>query len=146
MNKKILPLLGLCVGALCLLGLVMLYSTAFTAKDQERVHAQLVYLAVGLVMAPLLVRLDYHWLQRRLPDLPSVPRDTGAQSLALAAPRPGTATDVGVAGPGPDLVGSRLPNSAGPAGLWNTGNCGSAPGRTAVSGSPGGPGPAGHLL
>ncbi len=65
MNKKILPLLGLCVGALCLLGLVMLYSTAFTAKDQERVHAQLVYLAVGLVMAPLLVRLDYHWLQRR---------------------------------------------------------------------------------
>jgi len=65
MNKKILPLLGLCVGALCLLGLVMLYSTAFTAKDQERVHAQLIYLAVGLVIAPLLVRLDYHWLQRR---------------------------------------------------------------------------------
>ena len=57
---------------------------------------------------------QYHWLQRRLPDLASVPRDTGAQSLALAAPRPGTATDVGVAGPGPDLVGSRLPNSAGP--------------------------------
>ena len=65
MNKKLLLLLGLCVGALCLLGLVMLYSTAFTAKDQDRVHAQLIYLAAGLVMAPLLVRLDYRWLQRR---------------------------------------------------------------------------------
>ena len=65
MNKKLLLLLGLCVGALCLLGLVMLYSTAFTAKDQDRVHAQLIYLADGLVMAPLLVRLDYRWLQRR---------------------------------------------------------------------------------
>ena len=65
MNKKLLLLLGLCVGALCLLGLVLLYSTAFTAKDQDRVHAQLIYLATGLVMAPLLVRLDYRWLQRR---------------------------------------------------------------------------------
>ena len=65
MNKKLLLLLGLCVGALCLLGLVMLYSTAFTAKDQDRVHAQLFYLAAGLCMAPLLVWLDYNWLQHR---------------------------------------------------------------------------------
>ncbi len=62
--KKFLLLLLLCVAALCLLGLVMLYSTAFTPVDLLRFRAQLNYLAAGWLLVPVLVRMDYAWLNR----------------------------------------------------------------------------------
>jgi cell division protein FtsW len=63
--KKILTVLILCVVALCILGLIMLYSTAFKSADMLRFRAQLNCLGAGLILVPLLVRMDYGWLNRR---------------------------------------------------------------------------------
>jgi len=63
--KKVLTILVLCVVALCLLGLVMLYSTAFKPADLPRFRLQLDYLAAGLLLVPTLVRMDYGWLNQR---------------------------------------------------------------------------------
>lgn len=63
--KKSLLILFLCVLALCVLGLVMLYSTVFKPADLVRFRSQLNYLGAGLILVPLLVRMDYGWLNRR---------------------------------------------------------------------------------
>ena len=63
--KKNLIILVLCVAALCILGMVMLYSTAFKPADTLRFRSQLNCLGVGLILVPLLVRIDYGWLERR---------------------------------------------------------------------------------
>ena len=63
--KKVLIVLFLCVAALCLLGLLMLYSTTIKPADTLRFRSQLVYLGAGLLLTPLLVRRDYAWLNRR---------------------------------------------------------------------------------
>jgi cell division protein FtsW len=63
--RKHLIILALCVAALSILGLVMLYSTAFKPADIARCRAQLNWLGAGLILAPLLVRIDYGWFQRR---------------------------------------------------------------------------------
>lgn len=57
--KKVLIVLFLCVAALCLLGLLMLYSTTIKPADTLRFRSQLVYLGAGLLLTPLLVRRDY---------------------------------------------------------------------------------------
>ena len=63
--KKHLLILVLCVAALCIFGVVMLYSTAFKHDDAVRFRAQLNWLGAGLVLLPVLVRVDYAWLNRR---------------------------------------------------------------------------------
>jgi cell division protein FtsW len=63
--RKQLIILGLCVAALSILGIVMLYSTAFNAADAFRFRSQLNWFGAGLILLPLLVRFDYGWLQRR---------------------------------------------------------------------------------
>ena len=63
--RKHLIILALCVAALCLLGGVMLYSTAYNPADMARFRSQLNWLGIGLLLLPLLVRIDYGWWQRR---------------------------------------------------------------------------------
>lgn len=63
--RKPLIILVLCVAALCILGIVMLYSTAFRDADTVRLRTQLNCLGVGLILVPLLMRIDYSWLARR---------------------------------------------------------------------------------
>jgi cell division protein FtsW len=57
--------LGLCVAALSIFGLVILFSTAYDAADALRFQTQLKWLGAGMVVAPICVWLDYGWLQRR---------------------------------------------------------------------------------
>lgn len=63
--RRQLIVLGLCVGVLCTLGIIMLYSTTFRATDVLRFRSQVGCLGAGLVLLPLLARCDYAWLQRR---------------------------------------------------------------------------------
>lgn len=63
--KNCVILLGLCVAALSILGLTMLYSTIFKPPDAARFHSQLRWFGAGLLLLPGLVHLDYGWLQRR---------------------------------------------------------------------------------
>lgn len=63
--KPPLVILFLCVAALATLGVVMLYSTAFAAADLTRFKSHLVWLTLGLALVPLLMRFDYHWLERK---------------------------------------------------------------------------------
>ena len=63
--KNYVLLLGLCVAALSILGLTMLYSTIFKDSDAARFHSQLQWFGAGLLLLPGCVCLDYGWLQRR---------------------------------------------------------------------------------
>jgi cell division protein FtsW len=63
--RKHLIILGCCVAALSILGIVMLYSTVFTTADAFRFRSQLNWFGVGLILLPILVLFDYGWLQRR---------------------------------------------------------------------------------
>ncbi len=62
--KNYLFLLNVCVAGLSVFGLVMLYSTVFTASDAGRWVSQLKSFGVGLLLFLLIVRLDYGWWSR----------------------------------------------------------------------------------
>jgi cell division protein FtsW len=64
--KNHIIVLGLCVAALSILGLVMLYSTAFKEADAARFQSQINWFGAGLFLLPWFVLLDYGWLRRRL--------------------------------------------------------------------------------
>ena len=64
--KPPLVILCLCVAALAALGVVMLHSTIFAAADAARFKSHLIWLTLGLALVPLLMRLDYHWLERKV--------------------------------------------------------------------------------
>lgn len=63
--KTYVVFLGLCVAALSIFGLVILYSTAYDAADALRFQSQLKWLGAGVMVAPICVWFDYGWLQRR---------------------------------------------------------------------------------
>jgi cell division protein FtsW len=63
MNKNLF-IVGLCLAALSVFGLVMLYSTALDAADTQRFGLQIKVFGVGLILLALLVPHDYAWLQR----------------------------------------------------------------------------------
>ncbi len=63
--KQTLAILFLCAAALAILGAVMLYSTTFNPAAMTRFKSHLVWLGVGLATVPLLMRFDYHWLERK---------------------------------------------------------------------------------
>ena len=63
--RKHLIIFGLCVAALSIFGLVMLYSTSFNSAEALRFDSQLKWFGVGLILLPLLGWLDYGWLQWR---------------------------------------------------------------------------------
>lgn len=63
MNRRLILLLTF-VTALCLFGLLILYSTIYTPTDAHRFHVQAVVLSAGLLLVPLLMIIDYGWLAR----------------------------------------------------------------------------------
>lgn len=63
--KQTVAILFLCAAALAILGVVMLYSTTFNPADLARFKSHLLWLGVGIVIVPLMMRSDYHWLERK---------------------------------------------------------------------------------
>ena len=64
--RRALAVVALCIGALSLVGVVMLYSTAFKATNEARFHDQFKWFGIALILAPLLVWTDYGRFQKRL--------------------------------------------------------------------------------
>ncbi len=63
--KQALAILVLCSLALVILGIVMLYSTTLHPADMARFKSHFVWLVAGLALVPLLMRFDYHWLEKK---------------------------------------------------------------------------------